>query len=72
MSRAINVNAPQAHVIAACAKRKLPISAIETLASGGTRVVMNNIDDTAAVAKAYGSKVIAGAVTRMPTRLMRG
>lgn len=72
MSRAINVNATPEHVIAACAKRKLTISAIEGLPSGGTRVVMNNIDDTAAVAKVYGSKVIAGAVARTPTRLMRG
>lgn len=71
MSRAINVNATEAHVIATCAKRKLPISAIEALRSGGTRVVMNNSVDTAAVAKAYGTKVIAGPVQRTPTRLTR-
>ena len=71
MSRAINVNATQEHVIATCAKRKIAISAIETLSSGGTRVVMNNADDTASIAKVYGSKVIAGAVTRTPTRLTR-
>lgn len=71
MSRAININAAQEHVIATCAKRNLPISAIESLHSGGTRVVMNNITDTAIVAKAYGSKVIQGTVTRTPTRLNR-
>lgn len=69
MSRAININATKDHVIATCAKRKVPISAIEALVSGGTRVVLNNVVDTALVAKAYGSKVIAGAVTRTPTRL---
>lgn len=69
MSRAINVNATVDHVIATCAKRKVPISAIEALKSGGTRVVMNNADDTARIAKAYGSKVITGAVVRTPTRL---
>lgn len=69
MSRAININATKDHVIATCAKRKVAISAIEALASGGTRVVLNNIVDTALVAKAYGSKVIAGAVTRTPTRM---
>lgn len=69
MSRAININATQDHVIAACARRKLAISAIETLHSGGTRVVMNNAADTAIIAKAYGSKVISGAVTRTPTRV---
>lgn len=71
MSRAINVNATKDHVIATCAKRKVGISAIEGLQSGGTRVVMNNADDTAIIAKAYGSKVISGAVTRVPTRLGR-
>ncbi len=71
MSRAINVNATHDHVIAACAKRKVAISAIETLASGGTRVVLNNADDTAIMAKAYGSKVIRGVVTRTPTRMGR-
>lgn len=71
MSRALNVNATQAHVIALCAKSKIAISAIETLSSGGTRVVMNNADDTAAIAKAYGTKVISGPVQRTPTRLSR-
>lgn len=69
MSRAINVKATPDHVIATCAKRKVAISAIEALQSGGTRVVMNNAHDTAVIAKAYGSKVITGAVTRTPTRL---
>ena len=68
MSRAINLNATQDHVIAACAKRKIGISAIETLQSGGTRVVMNNAADTALIAKAYGSKVLAGKVVRAATR----
>ena len=71
VSRAININATQDHVRATCAKRKIPISAIEALQSGGTRVVLNNADDTAIVAKAYRSKVIAGEVRRMPTRLNR-
>ncbi|TGX56189.1 hypothetical protein E5A73_03595 [Sphingomonas gei] len=71
MSRALNINATQDHVIAACAKRKVAISAIEALQSGGTRVVMNNADDTAIIMKAYGSKVIRGGVTRTPTRMGR-
>jgi len=69
MSRAININATQEHIIATCGKRKLPISAIEALQSGGTRVVMNSAFDTAALAKFYRSKVIKGTVTRTPTRL---
>ena len=71
MSRAINVNAPQDHVVATCATKKLGISAIETLHSGGTRVVMNNAVDAAEVVKFYKTKVIAGPVTRTPTRLSR-
>jgi len=71
MSRALNINASQADIVATCAKRNVPISAIEPLASGGTRVVMNNIADTATIAKSYGSKVITGAVTRVATRLNR-
>lgn len=71
MSRAININASQEHVIATCAKQKVPISAIEALQSGGTRVVMNNADDTAVIAKAYGTKVITGAVLRRRTGLGR-
>jgi diketogulonate reductase-like aldo/keto reductase len=71
MSRALNINANKDEVIAACAKHKVPISAIETLLSGGTRVVMNNADDTARIAKAYGSKVMTGKATRVPTRMSR-
>lgn len=69
MSRAVNINATRDHVVAACAKRRISISAIEALHSGGTRVVLNNADDTAVIAKAYGSKVIRGAVTRTPARM---
>lgn len=71
MSRAININATRDHVVAACARRNVPISAIETLHSGGTRVVLNNANDTAIMIKAYGSKVIHGPVTRTPTRMGR-
>ena len=72
MSRAINIAATPDHVTATCARRKLGISTIEALPSGGTRVVTNNADETAVLAKAYGKKVIAGIVPRVPTRLMRG
>jgi len=71
MSRALNIKATEAHVLATCAKRGVAISTIETLHSGGTRVVLNNADDTATISKAYGSKVIAGPVLRTPTRLNR-
>jgi hypothetical protein len=71
MSRAININASRDDVIAACAKRNVPISAIEALQSGGPRVVMNNADDTAMMSKAYRSKIIVGAVVRQSIRIGR-
>jgi len=42
---------------------------IEPLQSGGTRVVLLNSHDAAVVSRAYGNKVMSGAVTRMPIRL---
>ncbi len=69
MSRALNIDAPQAHVIATCSKKRTAISAIEALHSGGTRVVLNNAIDTATIRKAYGRKVIDGKVRRIPIRL---
>jgi hypothetical protein len=69
MSRAINVNAPQADVVKLCGKHNAAISAIETLVSGGTRVVFNNSDSTATMTRVFGRKVLTGAVTRTPLRL---
>jgi hypothetical protein len=71
MSRAVNIDATEAHVIATCAKHGAKISTIEALYSGGTRVVLNNAVDAAAITKAYSSKVLNGPVQRMPTRLNR-
>ena len=69
MSRAINIDATEAEILATCATLGLGISTIETLQSGGTRVVLNNTPDTATLTKAYRTKVLAGAVQRSPTRL---
>ena len=70
MSRALHIDATEDHIVATCATKKTPISTIEKLRSGGTRVVFLNEVDTATIRKAYGTKVIAGKVVRMPTRLM--
>ncbi|MCU6455567.1 hypothetical protein LPN01_15925 [Sphingomonas sp. A2-49] len=69
MSRAINVNATKTEVQALCLKHKAPISAIETLASGGTRVVLTNSDAAATMVRAFGRKVLSGTVERTPLRL---
>jgi hypothetical protein len=71
MSRALNLDATQAHVRAMCAKHDAPITQIETLASGGTRVVLQSVDDAAILARAYRKSVIAGPIVRQPTRLAR-
>jgi hypothetical protein len=66
MSRAINLNVPLAEVTALCGRRKVPISAIESLLAGGTRVVLMNMDDTAIVARAFKSKIINKTARRVP------
>ena len=68
MSRAINVNVAQKDVVSLCKKHGLTVSAIESLASGGTRVVMMNGDAADTARKVFGKKVIDGEVKRTPLR----
>lgn len=68
MSRALNLDATLAHVTDMCAKHAAAISVIEPLQSGGTRVVLLNAHDAAVISRAYGAKVLTGAVERMPIR----
>ena len=70
MSRALNLDAPKEHVLATCAKHKAAITQIETLVSGGTRVVLQNADDAAVIGRAYRKEIIDGAVTRTPSRTL--
>lgn len=72
MSRALNLNASEAEVLAACARADAAITQIETLSSGGTRVVFKNGDDAAAMGKLYKGKIITDRVTRAPSRLQNG
>jgi len=64
LSRAINVGMAEPKVTAACAKHGAAVSAIEPLASGGTRVVLKNIIDADRMRTVFGNKVIKGLVTR--------
>ena len=68
MSRALNLDAPQEHVLATCAKQKVAITQIETLVSGGTRIVTQTADASAVLAKIYKDKIITGAISRTPSR----
>ena len=68
MSRAINIEATQADVLAACLKHGLTISAMESLVSGGTRVVLMSGDAAETVRQAFGKRVLTGPVQRVPLR----
>ncbi len=59
MSRAMNVDADQATVIAMCAKHNAAISAIEPLLKQGTRVVLMNSEDAAVIRAAFKSKLMS-------------
>ena len=68
MSRIICIDATRTEVLAACADRDIPVSMIETLQSGGTRVVLHNSQDAALLGTAYGAKVLTEPVTRTSVR----
>ena len=68
MSRAMNVSLTESQVLSACAKHGAIISAIEALASGGTRVVLTNSDGASIMRQAFGRKLLTGDVSRVPLR----
>ena len=72
MSRALNIKATPDQIAQVCARIGARITAIEALASGGSRVVLSNSIASAAIARHYGTKVIAGTVVRQPIRLRGG
>ena len=63
-SRAVNVDASEADVRAVCTRHNHAISAIETLLSGGTRVVMVNSDGADRIRTSFKSKLLTGEVSR--------
>jgi hypothetical protein len=64
MSRAMNVTISSDEVTGLCAKKNIAISAMETLLSGGTRVVFMNIADAETMRSVFGTKLLGGSVTR--------
>jgi hypothetical protein len=72
MSRSLNLDAPQEHILGTCAKHGVIITQIETLVSGGTRVVLKTGDGAAIVARAYRKQVIDGPIRRTPSRIVGG
>ncbi|WP_425505077.1 hypothetical protein [Sphingobium limneticum] len=71
MSRAINLNASQADVTALCTKHAIAISTIETLTSGGTRVVLLNPDGAERIRTLMKTKIITTPVVRSPMHMAR-
>ncbi|EIZ78680.1 hypothetical protein WSK_2728 [Novosphingobium sp. Rr 2-17] len=66
MSRAMNLNLPEAEVVAMCEKLKVSISAIEPLPSGGTHLVCVLGDGADVVRKKLKAHLVEGTVRRFP------
>jgi len=64
VSRAINVDAGEAEVRSACAVAKVGISTLETLLSGGTRVVCQTSNGATTLRRVMSKLVIDGPVQR--------
>ncbi len=64
-SRALNLALGEAEVRAECARHKLEISAIETLLSGGIRVVLMNGDAAAKLRRVLKGKLLTEPVRRV-------
>ena len=64
MSRAVNIDATLQEVSACCEKYAIGISVIEPLQPGGTRVVLNNGEDTEKLRRRMKGHVIDGPVVR--------
>jgi N-dimethylarginine dimethylaminohydrolase len=69
-SRVIHVSATQAEVSASCRQQDALVSAIEVLVSGGTRVVLTNMEGAEKMRRVFGPKVITGEVRRAPHRML--
>lgn len=64
MTRAMNVTLPESEVAKSCKTAKVAISAIETLPSGGTRLVCVTLEDADKMRKRLKKHLIDGVVTR--------
>jgi hypothetical protein len=57
MTRAINIDADRNEVTAMCTKQNVRIAEIETLSSGGTRVVLSKTEDADVIRCAFATKL---------------
>lgn len=68
MSRVLLLSLDEDAVVAKCNDAAVGISAIEGLATGGTRLVCMSVDGASQMRKALKSKLIFGTVTRRSYR----
>ncbi len=68
MTRVLCIDATQADVKAECADQGISLSAIETLESGGTRVVLLSSRDADALSLSYQGLMLTDAVRRTNVR----
>lgn len=64
MSRVLLVALDEGKVVAACLAENVGISAIESLSSGGVRLVCNSMDGAARMARKFHRHLIHGDVVR--------
>ncbi len=69
LNRSMNVTLDQKTVRSHAERHKAPISAIETILSGGTRVVFMNMPDAERMRGVFSARLIKGDVVR--TRWVR-
>lgn len=71
MSRAMNISLPERDVLSACAVAGIGISAIETLMSGGTHLVVTTSEDIPLAHAKFKKNLIEGRVVRAYTKWAR-
>jgi hypothetical protein len=71
VSRVLHLGATVQVVTALCTQHALGISSIEPLASGGTRLVLNNADDAENLRRRMKGQLIDGPVVRSSLYLAR-
>lgn len=62
--RVLFINLSEAAVLDQCKAKDVRVSAIETLASGGVRMVCKSVDGSETARKIFKSKMLTGEITR--------
>lgn len=71
MSRVLNLRATEGELAALCVKLGIGVSVMEPLLSGGTRIVLDNMEGTESLRRAMAKNLLKGPVKRSPLHLTR-